>query len=92
MPVYEYKCEDCGRRFDLLASLAEKETGLEPECPKCGSSNCLQVFGHVNIVTTSKSDAGFEDDMGGDEDLGGMPDDDLDGSGFGGDTELDGLD
>ncbi|MFO7676606.1 MAG: zinc ribbon domain-containing protein [bacterium] len=97
MPVYEFKCEECGRRFDLVASLAEKESGLKPECPKCGSANCTQVFGRVNIVTTSKSDRDFDNDFGAGDDFGGgddagLPDDGLGDDGFGGDSDLDDLD
>jgi len=87
MPVYEFKCEDCGRRFELVATLAEQDAGLEPECPKCGSGNCRQVFGRVNIVTSSKSDSDL-DDFGEDDGLGDMPDNDYGGD-FGDESGLD---
>lgn len=76
MPLYEYRCEDCGKKFDLIASIAEKEAGLHPVCPKCGSKDCRQVFGRVTVLTSSKSgefdddlpdDAGDSDDLGMDE-------------------------
>jgi putative FmdB family regulatory protein len=35
MPLYEYKCEDCGKRYEKLVSLSE--AGQAMECPKCGS-------------------------------------------------------
>lgn len=87
MPVYEFRCEDCGRRFELVATLAEKEAGLDPECPKCAGADCRQVFSRVNVMTSSKSDSdtedlggedgGFDCGTGGDEygdDLGDEPD------------------
>ncbi len=33
MPIYEYKCDDCGVIFDFL--MIEKSEN--PSCPKCGS-------------------------------------------------------
>lgn len=80
MPVYEYECEDCGRKFDVLASLAEKEAGLEPVCPKCGSSRARQVFGRFTLLAGSKSeaddrDAGDDGAATGMPDFGGMDDD-----------------
>ena len=33
MPVYEYHCQDCGARFELLM-----RAGKTPTCPHCGSS------------------------------------------------------
>lgn len=79
MPVYEYECEACARKFEVVASLAEKEKGLRPVCPKCGSKRARQVFGRVSLLTSSKSEDDFgedfddkgADDFGaGDEDLG----------------------
>ncbi len=34
MPIYEYVCEDCGRAFEKLATVAEQAV---PACPTCGS-------------------------------------------------------
>ncbi len=35
MPVYEYRCEECGQWFEIHTSFAEKRAGLEPTCPAC---------------------------------------------------------
>lgn len=61
MPVYEFKCEDCGRQFDLVASLAEFDAGLKPTCPKCAGRKCRQLIGRVTLLTSSKSDDDFGD-------------------------------
>ena len=50
MPTYEYACPDCGTRFDVRASLGEKEKGLKPACPKCGSKDTVQVFSSVMVL------------------------------------------
>jgi putative FmdB family regulatory protein len=91
MPVYEYQCEECGRKFELVASFAEYDDGLEPVCPKCASKLAQRIIGRPMIVTTSKSESddfgddnlgdSGEDDYGtGDDDMSGMDDymDDLD--------------
>lgn len=35
MPIYEYRCEACERRFEVLTSFAERER-VKP-CPTCES-------------------------------------------------------
>ncbi len=32
MPIYEYKCTECGHQFDALQSFSEAP---KTECPKC---------------------------------------------------------
>jgi putative FmdB family regulatory protein len=44
MPTYAYRCEECGRRFDVQASFAEKQAGLEPACPSCEGMRVKQVI------------------------------------------------
>jgi putative FmdB family regulatory protein len=35
MPIYEYKCRDCGEKFEkLVRSTSDHE---DPTCPVCGS-------------------------------------------------------
>jgi len=34
MPIYEFRCEKCGRRFERLCPMGE--SGLNLECPVCG--------------------------------------------------------
>jgi putative FmdB family regulatory protein len=80
MPVYEYQCSDCGRQFDIIATLAEKEAGLCPKCPKCGRARVSQVFSRFTLLTGSKSGESSGEDLdmsGGGPDLGGMGMDDF---------------
>jgi len=37
MPIYEYKCQDCGTKFEKLVRNSSVETGLE--CPSCGQQH-----------------------------------------------------
>jgi len=39
MPIYEYRCQDCGTRFEKLVRRAE-----EPACPSCGKKHLSQEF------------------------------------------------
>ena len=52
MPIYEYFCRDCEKKFEIKATLSEKEKGLEAMCLSCGSDKTIQVFG--NFFTYSK--------------------------------------
>ncbi len=70
MPVYEFRCDECGEKFDIVATLAEKEAGLHPTCPHCGGIKVRQVFGRFTVMGSSKSDADFDEGDFGDEGYG----------------------
>ena len=55
MPVYEYVCPKCLSKFEVFASIAQKEKGLDPVCPKCGQTGARRVFSSVGISTGGKS-------------------------------------
>jgi len=52
MPTYEYLCQDCEKKFDVKATIKEKEKGLKVSCPECGSKKTVQLIG--NFFTFSK--------------------------------------
>lgn len=54
MPTYEYVCSECQNKFDVRASIAQKEAGLKPECPNCHSKKTIQVFSGFAIGGGSK--------------------------------------
>ena len=35
MPIYDFKCTQCGHRFELMRSISNRD---EAACPKCGGS------------------------------------------------------
>ena len=75
MPVYEFRCNDCSSKFDIVASIEAHDRGLETVCPKCGSRGASQVFGRFTVLSSSKTeDDDFDSDVG----------DDLDGEDYGG--------
>ncbi|MCD6405553.1 MAG: zinc ribbon domain-containing protein [Planctomycetes bacterium] len=45
MPLYEYKCGECGEVFEALLKMSERDTA--PRCPSCGcetTGRLLSVF------------------------------------------------
>ena len=39
MPIYEYECQQCGRRFETLVRGTTK-----PECPSCQGTDLTRVL------------------------------------------------
>ena len=54
MPIYEYRCGDCGYEFIELVGISKHEE-MRPTCPKCKSANVEQVFSEVFVKTSRKS-------------------------------------
>ncbi|WP_025272645.1 FmdB family zinc ribbon protein [Haloglycomyces albus] len=47
MPVYEYRCGDCGYEFDQRQSFSEARL---TDCPSCGQEKSLKkLFGSVGV-------------------------------------------
>src|SRR6266436_2421350 len=85
VPIYEYRCEECGKRSSaLLPSFSSPD----PTCPHCGKPalrRLVSTFATVHSGEDSGDDFGGDDLAGGGDDLGG---DDDSGGGFdGGDDE-----
>jgi putative FmdB family regulatory protein len=54
MPVYEYRCDECGELFEQTETLAEHEAG-SPTCPKCKSERVSRRFSTFQVKTSRKS-------------------------------------
>jgi putative FmdB family regulatory protein len=50
MPIYEYECQQCGRKFEYFLRSGGDEKKIK--CPKCGVANLKRVFSSF----TDKSD------------------------------------
>lgn len=57
MPIYEYKCCNCGFVYDLIAPLKERDT--PPPCPKCGSHEIRRLISRSSFAL--KGDGWFKD-------------------------------
>lgn len=56
MPLYEYKCADCGEVMEFRSSYDKKEEMVSSlKCDSCGSKEFTQVFSGM-ALTGSKSD------------------------------------
>jgi putative FmdB family regulatory protein len=42
MPIYEYRCESCGDKFEKLVRRTEE--ALEAGCPSCGDHHLEQQY------------------------------------------------
>ena len=50
MPIYEYKCEGCGEKIEIIQLISEEPL---KDCSKCGREGSLRkLFSVSNIVMT----------------------------------------
>jgi putative FmdB family regulatory protein len=54
MPIYEYRCETCGRGFEELTSFAERDRARA--CPSCESTRTRVL---VSSFAAIGGDSGF---------------------------------
>jgi putative FmdB family regulatory protein len=54
MPMYEYKCLDCGKETTLALSLKDHDSGAV-SCPSCQSKRMEQLVSSVMAKTSRKS-------------------------------------
>lgn len=52
MPIYEYRCQSCGRRISLLRSLSDESP---PRCTACGSQELKRLISKVAILRSEES-------------------------------------
>jgi putative FmdB family regulatory protein len=53
MPIYEYRCEECGRAFEMLRRFSDADTDLK--CPSCDSE---EVERQISCFATSAGSGG----------------------------------
>jgi len=69
MPIYEYRCDDCGKRSSALLT---SYSSPDPVCPQCGKPALRRLVS--TFATVSSGDGGGDDDFGGDDEFGGGED------------------
>lgn len=52
MPIYEFRCKDCGETFDKLVSMSYEQTDIK--CPHCGS---IKVKKMLSTFATKEASA-----------------------------------
>ncbi|MEO8315708.1 MAG: zinc ribbon domain-containing protein [Pseudomonadota bacterium] len=50
MPIYDYQCRRCAKRFEMLVKPDET-----PDCPKCGAADPVRMFPFSAGVSTVKT-------------------------------------
>lgn len=53
MPIFEFKCKDCGKKVEFL----EKSTKTQSrhKCPQCGSNNLEKVISGFSVKGKSNA-------------------------------------
>ncbi len=54
MPIYEYKCPNCGERFEVRQAMGEDGSSLS--CPKCHAPSPERLFS--SFFKSGSNDAG----------------------------------
>lgn len=58
MPIYEYRCRECGAKFEKLRRISEAEKPAE--CPKCGKAESdLQLSCFATSGCNAPAGSGF---------------------------------
>jgi putative FmdB family regulatory protein len=53
MPIYEYRCEDCGRVSEFL--LIKTDEIFVPQCKRCRSKKMSRVLSKVKVIRSEES-------------------------------------
>ena len=54
MPIYEYKCRDCDKPFEISRPMTDAAT-QDVKCPSCGSTQTERTYSTVYAKTSKKS-------------------------------------
>lgn len=55
MPIYSYKCNECGTLFDLLVGVTAGDK--EKKCKKCSSTDIVKQLTTFSVRNSSSSDS-----------------------------------
>jgi len=53
MPIYEYRCGECGEKFELFVRSASQQATAT--CPRCGSQKVRKAISLFGIGGTGES-------------------------------------
>ena len=67
MPVYEFRCDDCGRKVTLRYKTYDAYDDATHTCPHCGSTHLTRLISRVAIKRPSIMSRLMADDAGDDE-------------------------
>ncbi len=55
MPIYEYRCNQCGKRLSALVRNIEERDTAVTTCPRCGSSDVRRLMSRVAVLRSEES-------------------------------------
>lgn len=47
MPIYEYKCNNCGHVFDIFSTSVSHEHPCCPKCKECNTKKLISPLGYM---------------------------------------------
>ena len=53
MPIYEYRCEDCGKISEFL--IIKTDDKVTPQCNRCKGKKMSRVLSRVRVVRSEES-------------------------------------
>ena len=53
MPIYEYRCEDCGKISEFL--VIRTDEAFVPQCKRCKSKKMSRILSRVRIIRSEES-------------------------------------
>ena len=63
MPIYEYRCLDCRRRFNQFLRSFSAIEGFQPVCPHCLGQNARRLISKAYTVGSDQGDSGPDADL-----------------------------
>ncbi len=55
MPIYEYRCQRCGKRVSLFVRSFSAAGQAAPACPSCHSQDLRRLVSRVAVLTSEES-------------------------------------
>jgi putative FmdB family regulatory protein len=53
MPIYEYRCDDCGKISEFL--MIKSEEMSPPQCKRCKSKKMSRILSRVRVIRSEES-------------------------------------
>lgn len=55
MPIYEYRCQQCGRRVSLFLRSFEAAGDARPRCPACHGEDLRRLVSRIAVLSSEES-------------------------------------